>query len=165
MKRERKPTDPRPYSDPLKNYEPQDYADSVERALAEEPVTQITHQPVATGKPDEKVGEVLQRMVDLDVACILVVDEQQKLLGVFSERDYLNKVAERYQEACEQTLSELMTPDVVTVNTTAAAGEALAVMAVGSFRHVPLVDVDDKLAGIVGPRRMSSYLGDLVERD
>jgi len=164
MKRERKPVDPVPFSDPLKNYEPQDYADSIERALAEEEVGAITHQPVATGKPDEKVGDVLKRMVEMDVACILVLDEQERLLGVFSERDFLNKVSERYAEACEQTLAELMTPDPVVVHLNDPPGEALAVMSVGSFRHVPLVDVDEKLVGIVGPKRMSAYLSDLVER-
>jgi len=165
MKRERKPTDPKPYSDPLKNYDPQDYADSVEQALAEEQVSAITHQPVATGKPEEKVGDVLKRMVEMDVACIIVVNDAGKPIGVFSERDFLNKVSEQYAEACDKTLADLMTPDPVVVHMTDPAGEALAVMSVGSFRHVPLVDVDEKLAGIVGPKRMSRYLSELVERD
>jgi len=162
MKRQRKPIDPTEFSDPLKNYQPQEYADDIERHLFDDAVTAITHQPVATGKPDENVGDLLKRMVDLDVACIIVLDDDDKPVGVFSERDFLNEVAERFDEAREITLSDLMTPDPVVVSITAPPAEALAVMSVGSFRHVPLVDVDGKLAGIIGPKRMSRYLGDLV---
>ncbi len=55
-------------------------------------------------------------------------------------------------------MSAVMTPDPVCVYETDTPAKALNLMAVGSFRHIPVLDVDGKIVGIVGPSRTSAYL-------
>jgi len=51
-----------------------------------------------------------------------------------------------------------MTHSVMTAYTADSPGKAMNLMAIGGFRHVPILDVDDKVVGILGPRRVSEFL-------
>src|SRR5436853_1948546 len=65
----------------------------IERSLMEDPVSVLrSRKPVAV-LPTATVQEVIRAMLEQDVGALLVMDEQQHLLGVFSERDLLTKVA------------------------------------------------------------------------
>ncbi|MCR9296749.1 MAG: CBS domain-containing protein, partial [bacterium] len=78
--------------DPLSNFEPRTYSDALEQSLAEQAVGEIRHSPHATIGPSAKVSEAVSQLAAQHVACLLV-EEDGKLLGVFSDRDVLNKVA------------------------------------------------------------------------
>lgn len=145
------------YRDPLANYEPKTYDDPLEQALAEEPVTAIQLRPFLSVPPDLTVAETLRRMVASEVACALVV-EDQKLMGVFSERDALNKVALEYEQVKNRPVREFMTPNPICVYTTDKSAAVFSVMAVTGYRHVPVIDLEHKLVGVVGPRRVASFV-------
>jgi len=55
-------------------------------------------------------------------------------------------------------LTEVMTANPLVVHETDSPGTALNLMAVQSFRHVPILSVDKKVVGIIGPRRLTDYL-------
>jgi CBS domain-containing protein len=145
------------YVDPLENYDPKQYEDPLEHALAEETVQAIQSQPYVSVPPDATVGEVLQRLVDLDVACVLVEDDGH-LVGLFSERDVLNKVALELDQVKDLPISELMTTNPIFVYNTDSSAAALSVMAATGYRHVPVVDLDEKLVGIIGPLRVTTFV-------
>jgi len=79
---------------------------------------------------------------------------------VFSERDVLNKIADCFEQVKDQPVSQFMTPQPVVVHESDSSAKALNLMAVGGFRHVPLLDLDDKVVGVIGPRRITNYLKD-----
>jgi CBS domain-containing protein len=155
---------PEEYQDPLENYEPKTYEDPMERALAEEAVTAIHAQPYVSMGPDTPIKEVLKQLVDLDVACTLI-EEDGKLIGIFSERDALNKVALEYEQVKDRPVREFMSTNPIYVYNSDSAAATLSVMAATGYRHVPVVDLDEKLVGIVSPNRitgfLSAHLGDL----
>jgi CBS domain-containing protein len=157
VRRKRRPTPPGEFVDPLSKYDPPEYADKLERSLSEDAVTAIKHTPMATLPPDVSVEEAMREMVRLDVAYMLIA-EGQNLLGVFSERDVLNKIAGQFEKVKKLPVRAFMSPDPVVVYETESPAKALNVMAVGGFRHVPIVNIDDKLVGVLGPRRVTSYL-------
>jgi CBS domain-containing protein len=149
--------DPEDFQDPLENYDPKKYTDPLERALAEEPVMQIRHEPMATIAPETPIRDAVKRLAGLHVACLLV-EQEGKLLGVFSDRDVLDKVALEYDDVKDLPVRDVMTSDPVYVNETDSAAAAFSVMAVAGFRHVPILDVKQNLVGIVSPQRVTAFL-------
>lgn len=73
---------------------------------------------------------------------IYVVDEQDKLLGVVDIRELL-------QARLEERISDIMTENVITLNSNATLTEASEVFKRYSFRAIPVVDNDDKMLGVV----------------
>jgi len=151
------------FEDPLSNYEPARYADALEEALAEETVAAIQSKPYAEISPDKTVYGALQALAGLKVASLLVV-EKGKLVGVFTERDVLERVASRYREVKSLPVREVMTTSPIVVYETDPAGTALSAIAGAGYRHVPVLDIEDRVVGVISPRRMFAFLQDRYER-
>ena len=90
-------------------------SDKVERALMEHPVARLQPKPPITVSPDTSVQDVIQIMLDRNIGAVLVVDGQNKLLGIFSERDLLKKIAGLHESFSHLKVGDFMTPDPVTV--------------------------------------------------
>lgn len=144
------------FTDPLENYEPRTYADPLEEAIAEEPVANIQHHPHASIHPDESVAVAVRKLAAEHVACLLVEDNE-RLVGVFTDREVLNKVALEPDQQ-NRPVREFMTDDPVYVYAQDPAAAALCVMAVSGHRHVPVVDSEERVVGIVSPQRVTRFL-------
>lgn len=156
-RRYRRPTDTQEFEDPLSNYEPRDYEDELERSLAEDQVGSLKITPFFPVEPDMTVGDVIRTMSKRNLFCALVI-ENDKLIGIFSERDVLEKVSGNFSAVQDQPIRKLMTAQPATVYDTDVVGKVINLMAVGGFRHVPVLDVNDRLIGILGPRRIVKIL-------
>ena len=145
------------FNDPLENYDPKQYNDPLERALAEDSVLNIQATPFASVPPETPIREAVQRLAEMNVACLLV-EEDGKLLGVFTDRDVLYHVALEYDQVQDRPVREVMTADPVFVRETDSAAAALCVMAVSGFRHVPVLSLNEQVLGIVSPQRVTNFL-------
>jgi CBS domain-containing protein len=145
------------FQDPLENYEPKEYADRLEEALAEETVAAIRSKPYAEISPDKSVFGALQALAGLKVASLLVV-ENDSLVGVFTERDALERVASRYSEVKHLPVRDVMTSNPVVVYETDPAGSALSAIAVAGYRHVPVLDIDARVVGVISPHRVFEFI-------
>jgi len=145
------------FVDPLSDYEPREYSDVLREALAEENVSAIRSRPYAEISPDKSVYSALQALAGLKVASLLVVDDG-RLVGVFTERDVLERVALRSDETKRMTVRDVMTSNPVVVHETDPAGAALSAIAVAGFRHVPVLDVRNVVVGVISPRRVFEFL-------
>lgn len=155
--RHRTPPDTRDFEDPLSNYDPVDYADEFEKSLCEDAIGVLQIQPFDHVTPQTTIRDALHKMIDNDVAC-LVVTRDGRPVGIVSERDVLNRIVDRYAALADHPIAEVMTPDPIVVNTTDSPARVMNVMGSGLFRHLPVVDVDGKLVGILGARRVTAYL-------
>ncbi len=104
--------------------------------------------PVAT------VFEALKIMADNSVGALLVLDEE-KLVGVLSERDYARKVILLGKSSREAKVREIMSEKVLYVQPHRTAEECMAIMINKRIRHLPVLD-NDKLIGIIS-------IGDVVK--
>ena len=145
------------FEDPLSNYEPRDYGDAVQKALAEETVDAIRSKPYAEITADKTVYGALQALAGLKVASLLVV-ENGRLVGVFTERDVLERVALQFHEVKDRPVRDVMTSNPVVVYETDPAGAAFSAIAVAGFRHVPVVNVNGEVVGVISPRRVFEFL-------
>ena len=137
--------------------------DQLEQALVEESVAAIRSQPCTVVGPDVPVERALRILVDLEIACLLVA-EDDRLLGVFTKRDVLDKVALNDDEVKDQPVSELTTRSPVCVYESDPVAAALCVMASGGHRHVPVLDAQNKITGIVSPLRVTTFLSQFFEQ-
>jgi len=145
------------FQDPLENYEPREYSDPLEEALVEEEIGTIKHVPFATILPTTPIHEAVEKLADLHVACLLVA-EDDKLLGLFSDRDVLSRVAFEFDKIKDNPVSEVMTAEPIYVYENDSAVAALSVMAMCGYRHVPVMDLNDNLVGIISPQRVTDFL-------
>jgi CBS domain-containing protein len=148
---------PDDFQDPLENYEPKVYDDPLEQALADEEVGTIRHEPFTAISPDLPIHEAVEQLAGLQIACLLVA-ENEKLVGVLSDRDVLTKVALEFEQVKDLPVREVMTNDPIYVYETDSAVTALAVMATCGYRHVPVLDLNDNLVGIISPQRVTEFL-------
>ena len=102
---------------------------------------------VITIDPDATVFATIGRMVEHNVGAVLVTDRGE-VLGIFTERDYLRRIALEGRTSRETRVSEVMTTDLVTVDPDAEIDECLALMSARKIRHLPVLR-DGRLAGIV----------------
>lgn len=100
-----------------------------------------------TLSPDSSVFEALKTLAEHDVGALMVM-ENGKLVGIFSERDYTRKVALAGRSSKDTTVKEIMTAKVLTVNAQTRTHECMALMSTKKIRHLPVVDGDTVLGMI-----------------
>lgn len=88
--------------------------------------------------------------------CVLVASDG-KLVGVFTERDVLTRVLNGGVNL-SQPVASVMTPDPITIRPDTPVGEVLQKMDEGGLRHLPIVQSDGSIAGIVSVRAVINYL-------
>ena len=105
-------------------------------------------------EPTAMVYSALQLMADKEIGALLVLAEG-KLVGIFSERDYARKVILHGKTSAETRVSEVMSPDVVTVGAEQSIAECMALMTEKRFRHLPVVE-GGQILGVIS-------IGDVVK--
>jgi len=106
---------------------------------------------VAPGTP---VFDALKLMAEKNVGALMVLDSN-KLIGVFSERDYARKVILMGKSSKDTAVREIMSENVVTVTPDDSIEECMALMTDKRIRHLPVLE-DDELAGVIS-------IGDVVK--
>ncbi len=97
-------------------------------------------------EPGIPVGDALRLMHDAGTDCLLVC-ERDRLVGIFTDRDAVVKVAGKGVAAAE--VRDFMTPDPVVLRPDDRLAVAIHKMAVGGFRHVPVVDAAGRPTAVV----------------
>jgi len=104
--------------------------------------------------PDTHVYAALTLMAEKSVGALLVIDND-KIVGIFSERDYARKVILKGKSSKDIFVREIMTTNVRFITPEQTCEQALALMTDKHIRHLPVLQ-DDQLIGIVS-------IGDLVK--
>jgi CBS domain-containing protein len=132
-------------------------ATAVERALLTDRVRLFQGRRPLVVSPTMPTREVLRLLVDNRVGCVIVA-EQGRVAGIFSERDALLKLGEQAGELAERPISEFMTSRVESLPPTAKIAFAVHRMDQGGYRHVPVIDDQGQAVGIFSVRDILSYL-------
>ena len=104
--------------------------------------------------PDESVSSAIRRMHAEGLDCVLVCDGD-RLVGIFTDRDAVVKVAGKRLEAFD--VRDFMTPDPVVLRADDTLAVAIHKMAVGGFRHIPIVD-GTRPIGVVAARDVFRHI-------
>ena len=109
---------------------------------------------VITATPSMSVFEAIRTMAQRNVGALIVV-EKDELVGLFSERDYLRKIALKFRSSRKTVLSEVMSGPVLCANIDDDLDHCMRLMTKHHYRHLPVLD-NDELCGIIS-------IGDLVK--
>ncbi len=112
-------------------------------------------RPLTTVAPGNTVLSAMELMRERDIGAVMVVDGN-KLVGIFTERDCLHKVSSLERNTREVLVSEVMTEQVRYVTPDMEVSQGLALMTERYFRHLPVLDDQKNILGIVS-------IGDLVK--
>jgi len=96
----------------------------------------------------------IKLMIERRVGAVAVVDDQETVAGIFTERDVLKKLALSGKDPAKTPVRELMTTPVELATPETTPGEALAAMVDRHFRHLPIVDQKGKLLGVLSIRNL-----------
>jgi len=98
-------------------------------------------------EPDTIVYNAIEIMAEKNIGALLIC-ENGKLVGIFSERDYARKIILKGKSSKDTTIGELMTKDPVTVTPDSSIGYCMELMTNRRFRHLPVVD-ENKVIGVI----------------
>jgi CBS domain-containing protein len=104
--------------------------------------------------PDVSVLDALSVMARHDIGSVLVT-QNDRLAGIFTERDYARKLVLKGLNSKDATVSDVMTPNVCTITPSQTLDQVMNIMTENRFRHLPVVD-HGKIVGIV-------TIGDVVK--
>ena len=120
-----------------------------------EQILQLKGHDVLITNPDSTVYASLTLLAQHEVGALVVVDDNRPV-GLFSERDYARKVILKGLSSHDVLVAAIMASPVICVDTSLTVDKAMGIMTERRIRHLPVLDNSAQLTGIVS-------IGDLVK--
>jgi len=114
--------------------------EALSRSVMEDDLNQLEHEFLGVS-PQTSVSEVIKKMKDARLGCALVLDKG-KLVGIFTERDLLNKLTGKNASPQNTPVNQLMSPNPEVLRETDSVATALNKMSMGRYRHIPVQRAD-----------------------
>ncbi len=130
-------------------------------ALLEDTVRLLAPSEPLRLKPDQSVARAIQSMVENRRAAIVIVDSEDRLVGIFTERDVLTRVMGAGRVARDTILADVMTPDPESLRPDDRICFAINRMHAGGFRSLPVVDEAHRPIGIITVNDVVRWLAEI----
>jgi CBS domain-containing protein len=111
---------------------------------------------VITASPDATITEVARILKAERIGAVVVTADGRHVAGILSERDIVHAVADRGPSVLSTPIEEIMTREVITCTVRDKIHKIMGTISQGHFRHVPVVDEDGLLCGMIS-------IGDVVK--
>ncbi len=125
-----------------------------------------SQRAIYTVSPDDTIRRALEVMALHNIGALLVLKEQ-KLVGIFSERDYARKVVLKGKSSNDAKVSEVMTSKLITIDTKHSIDQCMQIMTDNHIRHLPIVN-DSQVMGLISigdvVREMIAYQKSMIEQ-
>ncbi len=150
----------------------EEYVDTMDQKTADSTPIQdrLTADPIAALHPKTPItieattslSKAIRQMNTHNIGCLLVTDAEDKLIGVFTERDVLMRVVGLVEDLAHAQVGDYMTHNPVSLKSHLPIAQALHVMSIYGFRHLPLVDENNRPEGIISFRDVVHYLREVT---
>jgi CBS domain-containing protein len=118
-------------------------------------ILDLKGRAVITVEPSENIGAIAKILHQNGIGGVVVSDASLKILGIFTERDFVRAIAQHGEGAMSRPVGDVMTREVISCREDSTTDQLMTTMTGGRFRHVP-VEADGKLVGIIS-------IGDVVK--
>jgi predicted transcriptional regulator len=126
------------------------------------PIQELMQRPVPMAS-SSRIDDAIAQLQSAEIHCVLVLDEKQKLLGVFREEDVLSKVIGKNLTG-EEPVGEFVDNDeCFTLSTSSSVTQVMDMMGQKGLRYIPLLDDEGYPKGIFSIREMIYYLAKQTE--
>ncbi|CUM63323.1 uncharacterized protein PRCAT00000894001 [Priceomyces carsonii] len=115
-------------------------------------------------KATSTVYEVSQQMTARRENCVLVINAEGELLGIFTAKDLAFRIVGSGLNANTVTIDQIMTPNPLCANANAPASDALDLMVQKGFRHLPVLDDNNQIAGVLDITKCYAQQMEKLER-
>ncbi|TWV98926.1 CBS domain-containing protein [Chitinophaga pinensis] len=119
-------------------------------------ILRVKGHAVYSVQPDDTVFDALSVLVDKNVGALVVLGDNDKVLGIFSERDYARRVILKGRASKETLIREIMTEHPFTVTEEDSIQDCMVKMTDKHIRHLPVTDDQLRLVGMIS-------IGDVVK--
>jgi CBS domain-containing protein len=116
------------------------------------------HNKVYSIRPTQMVIEALEYMATYNIGALMVI-EGDRLVGIFSERDYARKGILQNRKAKSTPVNEVMTANVFTVSPQSSIEDCMELMSEKKFRHLPVLE-GSKVVGLIS---ISDVVTEIIE--
>jgi CBS domain-containing protein len=106
----------------------------------------------------------IRTMLDRHVGAVAVIDEEHRVAGIFTERDVLRRLSLSQRDPGRTPVRDVMTTPVEMATRSTTPSEALATMVQRHYRHLPIVDDDGRLLGMLSVRNVLQAKIDALTR-
>jgi CBS domain-containing protein len=111
---------------------------------------------VSTIRPDATIAEAVRRMREERIGALVVSEDGRRIAGIISDRGIMNTIADRGVEVMNERVPSAMTAEVFTCAPEDHVSTIMAAMTNRRIRHIPVVDKEGLLCGIIS-------IGDVVK--
>ena len=113
---------------------------------------------VITASASMTVKETIEILYNKHIGCVVSIDEDKKCIGIFTERDAIRLVAKNVE--LDQPLGNVMTKNIITIQEDSSINEVRRTIQTHSIRHLPVVNQEDRLVGLLSVRAlMDQFFG------
>lgn len=128
----------------------------IEQVIVGNTIEVLSPNPAVTVAPYVTVRQAIDEMTGRRIGCLLV-QEDGRLAGIFTERDVLNKVSAD-PASLDRPVAEFMTESPETITSDDSIAYALHAMDLGGYRHMPIVDGGGQATGVISVRDVLRFL-------
>ena len=105
---------------------------------------------VITANPSMTVNEAIKILYEKHIGSVVLVDDNKKCIGIFTERDAIRLVAKNVK--LDQPLGNVMTKNVITIQENSSINEVRKIVLTHKIRHLPVVNQEDRIVGLLSVR-------------
>ena len=106
------------------------------------------NRQIWTISKDQSVRQALTLMSEKNIGAIIIVDNNDFPIGIFSERDYARKIVLKGKSSKDTLLDEVMTKELITITKDNKIDQCMEIMTEKKIRHLPILE-DKKIVGII----------------
>ncbi|NQV16532.1 CBS domain-containing protein [bacterium] len=121
-------------------------------------ITTIKLRKPVTVTGTTSVAQSLEIMRDEKIGCLLIT-ESDKLIGIFTERDIIRRIVGKNLSHADVDVGDYMTVDPDTLSPDSPLAFALNYMVVGGYRHVPIVDDENRIIACLSIKDIVKHIG------
>lgn len=132
-------------------------ASTLAKSLRSDPISRLPLRGPVTARPDASIEAVVRQMSEGRTGYVLLEDGAGRLVGIFTERDFVDRVVAKGREMTGP-VRDVMTPDPKTLGSHDSVQKAVEAMQADGFRHLPVLGDDGRPVGVLSVRDIIHYL-------
>ena len=105
---------------------------------------------IITATPSMTIEEAINILYEKHIGSVVLVDDDKKCVGIFTERDAIRLVAKNIE--LDQPLGNVMTKNVITIQENSSINEVRKIVLTHKIRHLPVVNQEDRIVGLLSVR-------------
>ena len=105
---------------------------------------------IITATPSMTVEEAINILYEKHIGSVVLIDDDKKCVGIFTERDAIRLVAKNIE--LDQPLGNVMTKNVITIQENSSINEVRKIVLTHKIRHLPVVNQEDRIVGVLSVR-------------